>query len=584
MGGDSPQTLESIGKQWDVTRERIRQVEKKALGKLRASNSWKEAADIDLVKSRDDIWRGIARSRPWLSAPVGPDIFKKIEGRLQLFIDVLYDGFNDYLRATFPFAHHGYMNDVYGDVPDGVALERITAAVDSLKMPCLLSMAAERAGVEDADIVIWADMRGKYIQYLDFLIGSAGKRRQGRTVRLYRLIKHRWKSSAVSLIRIHDEYLRMFPDDQCSDRDIQISFEMSDVLFLNCYAKGWRAIGADDQQDYFGVDSLAIDVANDPVSEDLELQEYEGAKNRIRALLAEAGPLSLGELRERLKGDADGFRKIPPGSIGPTLIVYNDFIRLAPGIYGLQSHLDAIESGRASLPRAMFDEWQVVLYAAWKWGGDLSVKFPLWSPKNEAAWAKWAQEKLGPNTFSSLLWSCNPRYWPVDEVQRDKWVTLKGEQGRYMLAQSTAGDLTLANTTVDRILAIALHAREAEGVSWITANMVAGKRPDDVHIAASLAYLAAVGGLTAPSHWQQRHRSADGLNNIIDELIQIRGHDDDSAAQSDWLNSLLLRLYPSKDLGWIKKWQVQSMIAKATESAVVVADLRSGDWKLPVGL
>jgi RNA polymerase primary sigma factor len=35
LDGDEPQTLESIGKTFGVTRERIRQIEQKALNKLR---------------------------------------------------------------------------------------------------------------------------------------------------------------------------------------------------------------------------------------------------------------------------------------------------------------------------------------------------------------------------------------------------------------------------------------------------------------------------------------------------------------------------------------------------------------------
>ena len=54
VGGGSEHTLEEVGKQFDVTRERIRQIEQKALLKLRRAVAYWANVDVSML-TEDDV-------------------------------------------------------------------------------------------------------------------------------------------------------------------------------------------------------------------------------------------------------------------------------------------------------------------------------------------------------------------------------------------------------------------------------------------------------------------------------------------------------------------------------------------------
>ncbi len=565
LNGRKAETLADIGASLAVTRERIRQIEAKSLRILRTGY----ARDFNayLEQRRKDVWGVLSRATLGAAASYRRFNADKLTADDQLSMAVLNLAMADLVQPIAREVTGGWVVWDIGDEALRDARRRLKDVLAKGQLPaplervCSGDPGAFAAAIETDDrIALWSG----------YLARRPLSRRVRRTIRVHRLLGER-VDAPVQLKPLHALYRARHKDDQCSTRDLLIVMGEARHLFLNLYEAGWTAFGTE----------LSADSEEDAEQEQTNEPEIDIAPDTdgvttvagfLRKILHHEGPLPFDDLRDRFMLLAAGMYS--RSSVGPILLLHADFVRFAPGIYGLEEQLR--DTGRvAAGQKLLLDERQLTLYCQARWAREPQSLYPLWTPAMERAWADWAYGKGLKDYLHGLLTVADIGAWPTSGAEQARWIARRQLGDGFHLLSRNPLALTETLPSCLDVLRVAVYARYAGGVSWISANRVRGLRIDDRHAHSVLAFLVWLGILRPPSHWQDWHEYEPEHAHLIDELISAYR----DTEGREWPRSFTdARANRHNEIGgWLDEYDVGLLIErvlghKVSEPALAYAD------------
>lgn len=389
-------TLEEIGNQLGLTRARIGQIEIKALKKLSHKSNRDLILDV-LARNQIRIFSSLADANGVVWKSGGP----KLPGEYRLAIEITHGSFSAWINSmSMEFKAGWLQTDIFTPELER-CLHKIKETLSSYRLPIPLELVAE-ALEEDVEIVTFCiSLLGGVCLFDSIIFASRPGRRKQRQAHLYRILQY---SICQQLERLVEKHNCVFPCVQCSIRDAQIVMADAPHLFLSLNDFGWTALGHNN--------SVPLIETNNPVDEPSSADNDDTESNEdfcgnivsaIKLLLEEQGPQHFVPLRARfIESFGDKYAQT---SLGPVLLTYKDFFRLAPGVYGLKSHL-SIEV-LLKYKELLLTQVDCTIYVLSRWAGEPMHAYPWWTPEMEYEWCKWAQRGITAYFFrhSWLLWS-----------------------------------------------------------------------------------------------------------------------------------------------------------------------------------
>lgn len=515
LGLAPPETLEDIGADYGVTRERIRQIEKRALKRMRVRMRRVPLADHITVAS-PSAWLQISDGRGWISDRQADPAMRKLDGMLQLALELIETPPRTWLSAIATRAKHGWI---------GVPVDPELAQAAALELGALLKLPLPRSLSEvcchDGPLQVEAALRIILGLELDqgYIVQSKPGLRMRRALGLHRLLAS--ASVPLSAQQLIPLYHRLCPSDLCSARDADIVMQAAPHLFVETYDQVWFGIGVCGALPI--LDDRKTGAPNDSPIYDESYADDDGATcaEALIAALERRGPERLLTLYQNAQDILPPGRS--PNSVGPTLLSNPHlFVRLLPGVYGLHHQVPSSEELLVMPPPYLLDNNQLRLLALARRAGERRDVFPLWSLEGEFALARWGHHHGAAENFRSLLAVADIAAWPISASERAHWQDIARREGRFELAEAPRPD-AYVRPEIDRLLAACIEAVSAGTLNWMAVNRMAGRRIDSHAGASIMAILLALGVLHSdsadPSAWQGPHLAADRAAELRAEML-----------------------------------------------------------------
>lgn len=573
LDGGGPKTLEEVGQPLDVTRERVRQIESKAIKKLRRIG--RKGLTPHLSEKSGEI---LARVLGHGCALRGRDlriIGRRLTPQEDLLITVVHGSLETWLDEV---AHRIRGGWVTRDVDIGALKEasdrlRCRGLRNTFSEPLSLRRTAETIFVDQGLLRIAIALSSDFTFYLGYITCAPIRKRIRRAIRAHLILGNQPRRMPMPIWQLRDSYIRKYPDDNCSTRDLEIVMGDARHLFLNMYEEGWAAIGDIGEYGGFKIDEgEPIDETQDqePVTEPHTERTVAGI---LRAILHEKGPMQFDDLRQEYLSRTRG--RYSQASVGPVLIGREEFVRFAPGVYGLRSQL-GVPSAIDRAMQVLMTPRHLELYCHARWGNEsVPSLYPMWTPKAEYRWAVWAKKNDLEELLHSLLDVADIGQWPASEAGIATWRSLKERKGEFRLQERITVPLTETIPDLRDVAAVALFARARGNVSWMSANRVRGARIDDRHVHSVLGLLIGMGVLAAPSHWQLHHDYITESNHLVDLLIEEL----ETSTSGRWtplaVDALSKNTQANTDLGWVDNDQLWVLIDEITSMSFAARPLES---------
>jgi RNA polymerase sigma factor (sigma-70 family) len=555
-------TLEQVGSIFEVTRERIRQVEAKAIRLLRKQYS--DWAKNELSSKSQELWGIITKG--YLVLPNNPNysLKKLLSSEVIFLIDIAYTTFSEWLDTIS-------QSSPLGRISLSESLDRIQAIhseiennLKTLPLPIHIRTLANIIKISNQDIITTSQLINGISSYGSYISRKAIGKRLKRAFRAHSILVSSKAQSTMTVGELKEIYHKVFHDDPCSTRDLLIVMTKASQLFLNCYEHGWAGLGYADE-----LGSLLKLEDNEPNTENPENEEsndlsFEGASQILKDILKKYGPQKFDNIRNRFISLTNN--KFAKSSVGPLLILREDFIRLAPGIYSLRSQLVdelAVEQAEAIL----LDVKQAELYCHAKFAGEQFLSFPMWTPRMEYLWTKWAKNTNQIQIFQSLLSVATPSVWPISEDEKLIWETLKQKEAFYHFLENNPIELTETIPSTRSVISAAVVAKKFGYLNWMSANRAMGLRVDDRHARSTLALLVAFKVLKPANHWQSKHFYNQDSSELIEKLLQALS--EGSSIENLIKSNLVVSNF---ELGWIRHHDLENLIEAWSKSITVSID------------
>jgi len=551
IGEETFLTLEEIGNLQGVTRERIRQIEKKAIGTLIHKSNRKQILDV-LSRNQMRIFSSLADANGVVWKKGGP----RLPGEYRLALEISHGSFSAWINSISVEFREGWLRaDMFTPVFEACQ-QKIKDTLVVIRLPTPLAFIAEILE-EDAELVkLCASLLDGVCLYDGMIFTSRPGRRKQRQAHLYHLLQ---SSVCQQLEHLVEKHNCIFPSIQCSTRDAQIVMVDAPNLFLSLNDYGWTALGQE-ISDPLNETNYVVDVPSSVDNEDLETDEECGnLVSAIKRILDEQGPLHFIPLRERfIESFGDVYAQT---SVGPVLLTYMEFVRLAPGVYGLKSHLDLGESSKYK--EILLSEMDCSLYVLSRWAGEPMHSFPWWNPEMEYAWCKWSQRSSSGNLFSSLIAVSEPNNWMVNNEERQHWLEVKRKNACYSLQFPHKHSLSDCIPSLRELYAVIVITKDQSSMNWIRVNRILGRRVNDHHSATYLAILIALEVLEPTSHWQLPHLPGMRLSELAKTLSKDLCKHRDIPWPTDFGKSLLLEIETANKylpLGWVERDELGAFV------------------------
>ena len=561
LGSANASTLEAIAIDHRCTRERIRQIESKAIKTLRRTRNLEFLGHlaIEAGRIREMFWE----KRYWLRPKEVQARASALKAEDQLAIAIAYGSVTDWLSKSAVRVSGGWLRP---DVPMS-DLRDVRARLERYEKVRTLPMPLYEASVElhcdERTLGAAVDMSRTSRMYEDFICPTIVGARTRRALMLVRVLSAHGRGLALSQSRLAD-YLRISIGPVAPQwRDLQIVLAEHKHLFVNLYEEGWATCAPVP----IGAPSVLPPPSGPTRSRvELESDDEQGkagiertVRNYLTNQLMQYGPMQLNEIRDRF--DRSGITEFAKSSIGPTLLTYEEFIRLAPGVYALCEDWTNGRISRERLDRVLLSERQCELYCQARWAGEPGNLYPSWTENAELSWARWASRNDNKRLLESLLSVADVSSWPAGQAERRTWLERLKRGVQYSLAESLRVPLDETVPTFEDVLAAGLWARQQGHVSWMSANRVTGKRVNDRHAASILALLVVFGITRSAEHWQGKHMLANDLQDQLDKML-----DHAFVEGGGWPKQLIALAGDSaihqRYLGWIQEQDMDSLLQK----------------------
>lgn len=505
LGGSAPQTLEGVASQYYVTRERVRQVEAKALERMRVGAS-RKALERLLESERDMVWDLLSDRSALVTLADLQDRRADVPEHFMLAVDVLHGTIVDWMNDKMHVALGGW----WSDAASAHALEddaaRLTAWARGAPGPIPISLASRSSDVPERHFPTAAKLSTEFHLFEGYLCPGHLGTQARRTCRLHELAVRGHGPRPFDLCTLRDAYAAAYPDDDTLPRSVALQLQRAPHLFLHLFDSIWVPLGLE-------VPRSLVDVT--PFARVPMLGESDFERGSIgawlHATLARNGPSRTVDLRRQAE---IGFpQKIAQSSIGAVLQTNPDFVRIAPGVYALQREAAAWSDPARPVGSAMLSDSQCRYYAHSRKAGDPIDTYPAWNAHLEAALCRWASSNTSDNAYRSLLSVSDPSRWPTEPGEIAVWSDRKRILGSYRLMRLQPPQAMRLPSAPD-FLTAAMYLSLTGSIAWTTVNRTAQRRVDDQKAAPALALLVRFGMASSPDHWQARHHA-------LPEAVQV---------------------------------------------------------------
>ncbi len=481
-------TLQHIANRFGLTRERVRQIEASALETLKEPL---RLADLKLYlhASRNATAEVLLGSEHCASVKAIEERYGQLNGMTKLAVDCCHGG----NILNYADANYKFHIDVYYmlDIPVerlGSELGTIESAIHRIDLPANLEHVASQINVSTDAVRIYAASSQHMAIYRNCIYQGKLTPRTRRAINILHIAMTRFEGNAVPFNQLYSTYLSVFPEDQCSDRDLRIVFSSFGHLFINLTDAG-----------YWIVNRYSLLPRPESTSSLRDSELYKPAsKGTLQTALVELtneiGPAPLLEIRKEFT------RRYPKWSRNSVFALLSDrpyFIRMAPGVMGTVD--SSCEPEDVERYEFMFTKRQVLYYILARLS-DARFDYPLWIPALEYAWCRWGEINLPRDLFNALLYVSNPHTWAVSAHERDQWLS-KIEQHSGKVAFSPPPVPYSKTPTLKKTAAVAFFAADKPTLSWMDINRVIGRRIDDRVSLNYAALMDRIGILTLPGQW-----------------------------------------------------------------------------------
>ena len=547
LDGGEPQTLEQIASRVHVTRERVRQVEAKALGRLRIGAN-RGAFERVLRAEGEAVWRFLSDGSDLVMPADLQDRRQGISPHFSLAVEVCHGRLIDWVNTEAQVALGGWLRagaDAKG-IKDSVA--RIAAWSRTAPDPVPLAAASRAAGVTERDFGTAARLRPEVRLFEDYVcLGHLGSQAR-RTCHLHRLSVANGGARPFDICTLRDAYAAAYPDDAVSPRMIYLQLLRAPHLFFRLFDSIWICVEP-------GPDLSGAAIGDMPFPRVPMLKGSDFEPGSIGAwlhdVLAENGPSRSVDLRE--KAEIVFAQGISQSSVGAVLQSNPDFVRVAPGVYGLHSGVaDWSEPG--SVHPSLLSDIQCRYYSMSRRTGDPLGIYPGWSRTLEMGLCRWASTNASSDSYRSVLAVAEPSEWPVDPGEADAWLARKLSYGSYrlpILAAPQAMNLPSAASFLSSAAWLAMTG----SIAWTTVNRTSQRRIDSQKAASTLALLVRFGMASTTRHWQDRHYALPGAAAAVSAMLADLSRTGTLSWDEGHLHSLrteppakMLMAYPSDDV------------------------------------
>ena len=516
LRGETPQTLADIAEKRYLTRERIRQIESKALKTLRTSARLSSQLRQSLADEADIVWAELVAGDEVILSDI-PE--KELAGRLNstyrlsfAICDLSVSAFLDdiavrvaggwYRSAVDRFLVERVIFELENDAggpfpaPTEVVARRIEATIPALRLAAALS-----ASTKFYKGYVWSGR-----------LGERGRR----SIALHRILASMSDRVAVDTAELISIHNCIRPYAACSYRDAEMTMSRFGHLFIQMGKGAWTAAGGVPLASTSEVDPEDTIPIDEPDQEDTTAElDSNTAAGAIAAILKEFGPLRMTEIAGHFSSRTD----FQAASVGPILLTRGDFLRMAPGVYGLSQHLSD-KSARERARRLLLTEGACAEFIRAVRAGEPRDRFPLWTSGMEHEWCEWARNNANPDIYTSLLMVVEPSLWEHTSLgEQDRWQRIKCTDSCYKIDLELSVVLPESVLLRDLFGPIIAASRQSQ-VGWVTINHLHGNRQNDGKGLAYLAVLIAAGVVHAQEDWRLPHAARDEADEICNGLLE----------------------------------------------------------------
>lgn len=528
LGGDDEQTLDAVGRQYDITRERVRQVEAKAIGRLQNLP--------DLVQQARELLSAWVRRLVEGSAVAGSLLTSRqvesltddrsvFDGWIKLALDVAFpvEGAQKRVRQLKALADHALhkyplfsMDCWVTDLEKAQAaypiieewLEELVEGEQSLPLPA--NTFATLLGASVADVLTVVSAHPEFTVYAGYVLRKGeGLTLKRRAIRAHILVEHLVPDSApISQFTLWHEYRQRFEDvDSCSSNDLRIAASDSHGaphLFVLDNNNSLFALGASSAQ--HGLNLTPRFPAPAP-------ETLGGASGQLMDALL-SGPATA----EALTKDIDMSLESAISLLGQRPNV----VSITPRYYGMAELTTAPEEiDWRAMDLVKEDALEII---GCRLAGETPAEVYLgWTPSFEMALCEEA-ERSAWDCLPQLLWACDPQAWPLPAHEQSRWHERKATLAKPPEAISLPAGYRLPDPV--RMLRFLLVIRQKGAISAVMANRVTRPRGVLQQVNGTLlAVLARVGALQQEADtWWAKHQAGTEAPRwyavLVDEYLQ----------------------------------------------------------------
>jgi Sigma-70, region 4 len=372
LDGSAPQTLQDIGHRVHVTRERVRQVEKKAIGRLHKTHKNRSVFESFLNEEQETAWAALCGDATSLSEERLSEASQLLDPYVLLAIDVLYVEIHEWVtKIAHSFPGGWFRNE--SDANRLVDFEKaIQTVAEGYATPVTPEQFGEITGLAAGQNLAYEGQNWAFFEgYL--CVGYLGAKAK-RLVRMHRIAKEEFPDGMFDICRLARSYRLRYPDDECGSRIFQMQADEAPHLFAPLFDNILLCLPTK---------AVTSSFVPAPPFERGEFKDEDFAEGTIGKFLTDIlsaeGPQRQSDLKE-LVLVAAGDANIAESSVGVILISNPCFRRVAPGAFALY-HGDT-ELQEKLQPR-LLDERHCRTYCFARYGGAPADYFPAWGPSFE---------------------------------------------------------------------------------------------------------------------------------------------------------------------------------------------------------
>jgi hypothetical protein len=558
LDGSAPQTLQDIGIRVHVTRERVRQVEKKAIGRLQKMQRNRSLFESLLNAEQESAWGALCGDGTSLSEARLAEAARLLDPYVSLAIDVLYTDIREWVTKI---AHPGGWFRNQSDADRLADFQKAVQAVaEGYAAPVTPEQFGEITGLAAGQNLSYEGQDWAFFEsYL--CVGYLGAKAR-RLVRMHRIAKEEFPGGLFDICRLARSYRQQYPDDICGSRIFQMQADEAPHLFAPLF---------DNILACLPVRVVVSSFVSAPPFERAEFKDDDFAEGTIGQLLVNIlstrGPQRQSDLKEMvLAADAT----IAESSIGVILISNPCFRRVAPGAFALYHGDSELQD---ELQARLLDERQCRTYCYARYGGAPADYYPAWGPSFEMALCIWAKAHATTDLYRSLLSVANPLQWRAPEATIATWLELKRREARWEIGTQRRVPLGSRFIDAEQMFSVLTHLALFGWISWLAINRTTGSKNDN-HDAADVLALLVMAGLVRPeADWQIKHAATDLGVETFNRACAERH----MCGKLSWENGVLGALFAGLDkgartsMGWINP----------EDSSRAIAGWQSGE--LPTG-